>query len=181
MESKIQMSEVSSKFNEVKTRIEELKNKNYEYYATKPIEGIGLIPEMSFTQLIEANSKITKYFTGILMSAVELDIPEKNIQADIDGFNIQELKDDLKTRAEELRDEEELKRSIFAMKLLWKYLPEEEKFALEMERVDALLSGDEHRCDLCSKTHCPKHPEFKEEQEHPENEGEEQLQEKVGD
>lgn len=37
MESKIQKNEVSSKFNEVKTRIEELKNKNYEYYATKPI------------------------------------------------------------------------------------------------------------------------------------------------
>lgn len=164
MESKIQMSEVSSKFNEVKTRVEELKNKSYEYYATKPIEGIGLIPEMSFEQIIEANSKITRYFGSILMSAVELGVPEKNIKADIDGFNIQELKEDLNTRVEELRDEEEIKRSIFAMKLLWKYLPEDEKFALEMERVVALLSGDNHDCNCCNKTDCPKHPEFKEEQ-----------------
>lgn len=177
MESKIQMSEVSSKFNEVKTRVEELKDKSYEYYATKPIEGIGLIPEMSFTQLIEANSKITKYFTSILMSAVELGVPEKNIQADIDGFNIKELKEDLNTRAQELRDEEEIKRSLLAMKLLWKYLPEEERFALEMERVDVLLSGDSCNCNCCNKTDCPKHPEFKE--EFPEENEEDLLKEKT--
>lgn len=164
MESKIQMSEVSSKFNEVKTCVEVLKNKSYEYYTTKPIEGIGLIPEMSFEQLMKANLKITSYLTGIYMSAIELNIPEKNIQPGIDGYNIQELKEDLNTRAEELRDEEEIKRSIFAMKLLWKYLPEEEKFALEMERVVALLSGDNHNCNCYNKTDCPKHPEFKEEQ-----------------
>lgn len=120
---------------------------------------------MSFTQLIEANSKVTRYFGSILMSAVELGIPEKNIQADIDGFNIKELKEDLHTRVEELRDEEELKRNIFAMQLLWKHLPEEEKFSLEMERVVDLLSNDEHRCDCCDKIDCPKHPEFKEEQQ----------------
>lgn len=143
----ITREELLKRRKEVKEKIEENKNEikslNANYKCARVYEGFGPVPTLGKKALVGALVHLTKKsdMEAINAAATELgfdDLKKENIL--VLGYTVDEWKNDFKTRAAVIKLEEENEKLNKAFDILSRNMTEEDKFCLDMESVEQLIS-----------------------------------------
>ena len=137
--------ELLSKYKELSAERESLDNKSYKYVIEEPCMQLGRICGMNFATIKTAYGVIDE-MTSVSEKAVkELGIDVSAFKEDdeefesFEGHTRAQWIADLKTRVSEIQDYRRIKAIDAALPLIEKWLSEDDVFALDMEKIEALL------------------------------------------
>lgn len=143
----ITREELLKRRKEVKEKLEENKKQisslNANYKCARTYEGFGPVPTLGKKALVGALVHLTKKsdMEAINAAATELgfdDLKKENVL--VLGYTVDEWKNDFKTRATVIKLEEENEKLNMAFDILSRNMTEEDKFWLDMESVEQLIS-----------------------------------------
>lgn len=144
-------------------RLEELREKTYQYKLIKVGKKIIDFSNMSYGDLISAYLDFHKNSISVKEAMDDLDIPELYGKRLDDNFTT--VLNQFKTRVQELKDNTEEEYLEQAVDLMEKHLPENNDFEEDSKLISELLSGefeddeDDGNCEFCNKKDCSFHPD----------------------
>ena len=137
--------ELLSKYKELSAERETLDNKTYKYVIEEPCMQLGYIRGMNLATIKTAYGVIDE-MTSVSEKAVkEVGIDVSAFKEDdeefesFEGHSRAQWGADLKTRVSEIQDYRRIKAIDAALPLIEKWLSEDDVFALDMEKIEALL------------------------------------------
>ena len=137
--------ELLSKYKELSAEREALDKKSYNYVIEEPCMQLGRICGMNFATIKTAYGVIDE-MTSVSEKAVkELGIDVSAFKEDdeefesFEGHTREQWIADLKTRVSEIQDYRRIKTIDAALPLIEKRLSDDDMFALDMEKIEALL------------------------------------------
>ena len=137
--------ELLSKYKELSAERETLDNKSYKYVIEEPCMQLGRICGMNLATIKTAYGVIDE-MTSVSEKAVkELGIDVSAFKEDaeefesFEGHTREQWISDLKTRVSEIQDYRRIKTIDAALPLIEKRLSDDDMFALDMEKIEALL------------------------------------------
>ena len=137
--------ELLSKYKELSAEREALDKKSYKYVIEEPCMHLGRICGMNFSTIKTAYGVIDEMTSvsenafnelGIDVSAFKEDAEEFE---SFEGHTREQWIADLKTRVSEIQDFRRIKAIDAAFPLIEKWLSDDDVFALDMEKIEALL------------------------------------------
>ena len=137
--------ELLSKYKELTAEREALSKKSYNYAIDEPCMQLGRICGMSLSAIKTAYAVIDEMTTVSEKAAKELGIDVSDFNEDgeefetFEGHTREEWIADLKTRVAERQDYRRKKAIDAALPLIEKWLSDDDMFALDMEKIEALL------------------------------------------
>lgn len=137
--------ELLSKYKELTEEREALAKKTYNYVIEEPCMQLGRICGMSLSAIKTAYAVIDEMTTVSEKAAKELGIDVSAFNEDgeefetFEGHTREEWIADLKTRVAERQDYRRKKAIDAALPLIEKWLSDDDMFALDMEKIEALL------------------------------------------
>lgn len=135
--------ELLSKRTELKTVIDTLENKTYDYKVSRSFNSFGFVSEMGVDELIMANAALNRKMESNAASAVELGLEDfkTDLAERVYGYTGEEWKADFNTRASQINNEAKLQKLQNALTIIEKHLSEDDKFAIDMANVEELLNA----------------------------------------
>ena len=137
--------ELLSKYKELTAERETLTKKTYNYVIEEPCMQLGRICGMNLASIKTAYGVIDEMTTVSEKAAKELGIDVSAFNEDgeefetFEGHTRDEWIADLKTRVAERQDYRRKKAIDAALPLIEKWLSDDDMFALDMEKIEALL------------------------------------------
>ena len=134
-----------SKYKELSAERESLDNKSYKYVIEEPCMQLGRICGMNLSTIKTAYGVIDEMTSVSEKAILELGIDvlafnEEDEDYDtFEGHTREEWIADLKTRVSEIQDFRRIKAIDAALPLIEKWLSDDDVFALDMEKIEALL------------------------------------------
>ena len=137
--------ELLSKYKELSAEREALDKKSYNYVIEEPCMQLGRICGMNLSTIKTAYGVIDE-MTSVSEKAVKelgIDVSAFNENDEefesFEGHTREQWIADLKTRVSEIQDYRRIKAIDAALPLIEKWLSEDDVFALDMEKIEALL------------------------------------------
>ena len=137
--------ELLSKYKELSAEREALDKKSYNYVIEEPCMQLGRICGMNLSTIKTAYGVIDE-MTSVSEKAVKelgIDVSAFNENDEefetFEGHTREQWIADLKTRVSEIQDYRRIKAIASALPLIEKWLSEDDVFALDMEKIEALL------------------------------------------
>ena len=137
--------ELLSKYKELTAEREALAKKTYNYVIEEPCMQLGFICGMNLATIKTAYGVIDE-MTSVSEKAVNelgIDVSAFNENDEefetFEGHTREQWIADLKTRVSEIQDYRRIKAIDAALPLIEKWLSEDDVFALDMEKIEALL------------------------------------------
>ena len=137
--------ELLSKYKELTAEREALNKKSYNYVIDEPCMQLGHIRGMNFAAIKTAYGVIDE-MTSVSEKAVNelgIDVSAFNENDEefetFEGHTREQWIADLKTRVSEIQDYRRKKAIDAALPLIEKWLSDDDMFALDMEKIEALL------------------------------------------
>lgn len=137
--------ELLSKYKELTAEREALSKKTYNYVIDEPCMQLGRICGMNLATIKTAYGVIDEMTSVSEKAILELGIDvlafnEEDADYDtFEGHTREEWITDLKTRVSEIQDYRRIKAIDAALPLIEKWLSDDDVFALDMEKIEALL------------------------------------------
>ena len=137
--------ELLSKYKELTAEREALGEKSYNYVIEEPCMQLGRICGMNLASIKTAYGVIDEMTTVSEKAIEELGIDVAAFGGDdseyreFEGHTREQWIKDLKTRVSELQDTRRIKAIDSALPLIEKWLSDDDMFALDMEKIEALL------------------------------------------
>lgn len=137
--------ELLSKYKELTAEREALSKKTYNYAIDEPCMQLGRICGMNLATIKTAYGVIDEMTSVSEKAILELGIDvlafnEEDADYDtFEGHTREEWITDLKTRVSEIQDYRRIKAIDAALPLIEKWLSDDDVFALDMEKIEALL------------------------------------------
>ena len=137
--------ELLSKYKELSAEREALGKKSYNYVIEEPCMQLGRICGMNLASIKTAYGVIDEMTTVSEKAINELGIDVSAFKEDdeefesFEGHTRAQWIADLKTRVSEIQDYRRIKAIDAALPLIEKWLSEDDVFALDMEKIEALL------------------------------------------
>ena len=137
--------ELLSKYKELSAERETLDNKSYKYVIEEPCMQLGRICGMNLATIKTAYGVIDEMTTVSEKAVKELGIDVSAFNendeefATFEGHTREQWIADLKTRVSEIQDYRRIKIIDAALPLIEKRLSDDDMFALDMEKIEALL------------------------------------------
>ena len=137
--------ELLSKYKELSAERETLDNKSYKYVIEEPCMQLGRICGMNLAAIKTAYAVIDEMTTVSEKAIDELGIDVDAFEGDnseyesFEGHTREQWITDLKTRVSEIQDMLRIKSIDAALPLIEKWLSDDDMFALDMEKIEALL------------------------------------------
>ena len=137
--------ELLSKYKELSAERETLGNKSYKYVIEEPCMQLGRICGMNLATIKTAYGVIDEMTTVSEKAVKELGIDVSAINENdeefetFEGHTREQWIADLKTRVSEIQDYRRIKTIDAALPLIEKRLSDDDMFALDMEKIEALL------------------------------------------
>ena len=137
--------ELLSKYKELSAERESLDNKFYKYVIEEPCMQLGRVCGMNLTSIKTAYAVIDEMTTVSEKAVKELGIDVSAFKEDdeefesFEGHTREQWIADLKTRVSEIQDYRRIKTIDAALPLIEKRLSDDDMFALDMEKIEALL------------------------------------------
>ena len=137
--------ELLSKYKELSAERESLDNKFYKYVIEEPCMQLGRICGMNLSTIKTAYGVIDEMTTVSEKAINELGIDVSAFKEDaeefesFEGHTREQWIADLKTRVSEIQDYRRIKAIDAALPLIEKWLSDDDMFALDMEKIEALL------------------------------------------
>ena len=137
--------ELLSKYKELSAEREALDKKSYNYVIEEPCMQLGRICGMNLAAIKTAYTVIDEMTTVSEKAINELGIDVSAFKEDaeefesFEGHTREQWIADLKTRVSEIQDYRRIKTIDAALPLIEKRLSDDDMFALDMEKIEALL------------------------------------------
>ena len=137
--------ELLSKYKELTAERAALAKKTYNYVIEEPCMQLGRICGMNLSTIKTAYGVIDEMTTVSEKAVKELGIDVSAFKEDdeefesFEGHTREEWITDLKTRVSEIQDYRRIKAIDAALPLIEKWLSDDDMFALDMEKIEALL------------------------------------------
>ena len=137
--------ELLSKYKELSAEREALDKKSYNYVIEEPCMQLGRICGMNLASIKTAYGVIDEMTTVSKKAIDELGIDIAALGGDeseyekFEGHTREQWITDLKTRVSEIQDMLRIKSIDAALPLIEKWLSDDDVFALDMEKIEALL------------------------------------------
>ena len=137
--------ELLSKYKELSAEREALAKKTYNYVIEEPCMQLGRICGMNLSTIKTAYGVIDEMTTVSEKAVKELGIDVSAFKEDaeefesFEGHTREQWIADLKTRVSEIQDYRRIKTIDAALPLIEKRLSDDDMFALDMEKIEALL------------------------------------------
>ena len=134
-----------SKYKELTAEREALGEKSYNYVIEEPCMQLGRICGMNIASIKTAYGVIDEMTTVSKKAIDELGIDVDAFGGDnseyesFEGHTREQWINDLKTRVSEIQDTRRIKSIDAALPLIEKWLSDDDMFALDMEKIEALL------------------------------------------
>ena len=134
-----------SKYKELSAEREALGKKSYNYVIDEPCMQLGRICGMNLSSIKTAYGVIDEMTTVSKKAIDELGIDIAALGGDeseyekFEGHTREQWINDLKTRVSEIQDARRIKSINAAIPLIHKWLSDDDMFALDMEKIEALL------------------------------------------
>ena len=137
--------ELLSKYKELSAEREALGKKSYNYVIEEPCMQLGRICGMNIASIKTAYGVIDEMTTVSKKAIDELGIDVDAFGGDsleyesFEGYTREQWINDLKTRVSEIQDARRIKNIDAALPLIEKWMSDDDMFALDVEKIEALL------------------------------------------
>lgn len=133
----MERKELKNKVKELQAKKEELEGLNFVYSSGDfYFPSIGRICELDKSELVRAYSILSREKQDAINAAKELGFDQElNLTSEYGDFDLDEIFKDLKTRAAEIKVEDQLDNIFTALEVLERHLSADDKYEMDMEAL----------------------------------------------